>query len=130
MTAAIVIFGGMTVVVGTLMPWMTFFGGLHTYRGIIGLYGRLIAGGGAVAVALGLFLGARDNWLLRWSAGILGGAILLFSAVLLRNLVAVIGDLRGDPMMVAAPGRGLYVCLVGGALLCGSLVTSSKQLPR
>lgn len=114
----------MTVVVGTLMPWMTFLCGLHTYRGIIGIYGQLIAGGGAVAVTLGLFLSARDNRLLRWSAGVLGGAVFLFSAVLLRNLIAVVGALRGDPMMVASPGQGLYFCLVGAALLCGSLVTS------
>ena len=120
LTAAIVILGGMTIVAGTLMPWMTLFAGLHTYRGIIGLYGRLIAGGGVVAVAIGVLLGARDNRILRWSAGLVGGAIFFFSALLLRNLIAVVANLRGDPMMVASAGDGLYVCLVGAALVCGS----------
>lgn len=120
LTATIVILGGMTIVVGTLMPWMSLFAGLHTYRGIIGLYGRLIAGGGVVAVSLGVLLGARDNRLLRWSAGLVGGAIFFFSAVLLRNLFAVVGNLRGDPMMVASIGDGLYVCLVGAATVCGA----------
>ena len=122
LTATIVILGGMTIVAGTLMPWLTLFAGLHTYRGIIGLYGRLIAGGGVVAVALGVLLSARDNRLLRLSAGLVGGAIFFFSALLLRNLIAVVANLRGDPMMVASPGDGLYVCLVGAALVFFSTV--------
>ncbi|MFN2602581.1 MAG: hypothetical protein ABR582_07495 [Gemmatimonadaceae bacterium] len=126
----IVILGGMTIVAGTLMPWMTLFAGLHTYRGIIGLYGRLIAGGGVVTVALGVLLGARDNRLVRWSAGFLGAAILLFSLLLLRNLVAVVGNLRGDPMTVASAGHGLYVCAVGAALVCVSSVQAQFREKR
>ena len=120
LTAIIVILGGMTIIAGTLMPWMTLFAGLHTYRGIIGLYGRLIAGGGVVTVALGALLGAKDSRLLRWSASLVGCLIFLFSLFLLRNLFAVVGNLRGDPMMVASPGDGLYVCLIGAAIVCGS----------
>ncbi len=111
-------------VFNTTIPWMTLFGGLHTYRGSIGLYGRLIAAGGIVSVGLGFFLLARDNALLRWSAGLMGGAIFVFSAMLLRNLIAVVGNLKGDPMMVASSGHGLYVCLGGAAVVCGSLVTT------
>jgi hypothetical protein len=127
LTSIIVILGGMTIIAGTLMPWMTLFAGLHTYRGIIGLYGRLIAGGGVVTVALGVLLGARDNRLLRWSAGLVGGAILLFSVLLLRTLIVVVGNLRGDPMMVASPGLGLYVCVVGAALVCGSSIPTQYR---
>ena len=124
-TGAVVVTGGLIVVIGTLLPWMTLLGGLHTYRGIIGLYGRLIALGGGAAVALGLRLALRDDRLLRWAAGVLGGALFLFSAGLLRNLVATVSDLRGNPMMLAAPGWGLYVCIGGAALVCASLVISA-----
>jgi hypothetical protein len=125
-TAVIVILGGMTIIAGTLMPWMTFFAGLHIYRGIIGLYGRLIAVGGVVVVALGVLLVARHNALLRWSAALLGGAIFLFSALLLRNLILLVGNFRGDPMMVASPGHGLFVCVVGATLVCGSLLRERR----
>jgi hypothetical protein len=116
-TAAIVIIGGMTVVVGTLLPWMTLFGGLHTYRGVIGLYGRLIATGGVLAIALGSYLGARDNQVVRAAAAILGVTIFCFSTILIRNMMSIVGNHRGDPMMIAAPGWGLYVCLIGAALM-------------
>jgi hypothetical protein len=116
-----------TIVVGTLMPWMTLLAGLQTFRGIIGLYGRLIAGGGVIAIALGLALYVKENSLLRWAAVAVGAAIFLFSGMLLRNLAGVVGHLRGDPMMVASPGNGLYVCLAGAALLCGSAAISSYR---
>ena len=121
MTAAIVILGGLTIVAGSLMPWMTLLGGLHTYRGIIGLYGRLIAGGGVVAVALGIFLGAKPSRVAGYSAAVLGCGIIFFSALLLRNLMEVVHD-RQHPMLAAAPGWGLYVCLAGGVLLSASLI--------
>ena len=107
----------MTVVVGTLLPWMTLFGGLHSYRGIIGLYGRLIATGGVLAIALGIFLGAKDNQLVSLAAAILGITIFGFSTILIRNMMSIVGNHRGDPMMIAAPGWGLYVCLIGAALM-------------
>jgi hypothetical protein len=122
LTATIVILGGLTIVAGALMPWMTLLGGLHTYRGIIGLYGRLIALGGALAVALGFFFGTSGSRSIRYASTGLGCAIFVFSGLLLRNLMAVVHDPRGNPMMAAAPGPGLYVCLVGAALLSvGSL---------
>jgi hypothetical protein len=126
-TAMIVILGGMTIVAGTLMPWMTLLAGLQTFRGILGLYGRLIAGGGAVATGFGLALAVKDRPALRWAAVALGAVIFFFSALLLRNLTGVVGHLRGDPMMVAAPGQGLYVCLIGAAILCGSSATFSRK---
>lgn len=129
-TAAIVIAGGMTIVAGTVMPWMTLFAGLHTYRGVIGLYGRLIALGGVVIVALGIALGAKENKVLRFAATTLGIAIFLFSAILLRNVMSIAGTGRRDPMMLVAPGLGLYVCLSGAALVFGSLVASSGYSRR
>ncbi len=113
----------MTIIVGTLMPWMTLLAGLQSFRGIIGLYGRLIAAGGAVAVVLGFVLSVKQNPILGWAAAALGTAIFFFSGMLLHNLTSVVGHLRGDPMMLASPGKGLYVCMIGGALLCGSSAT-------
>ena len=121
-TAAIVIVGGVTVVVGTLLPWMTLFGGLHAYRGIIGLYGRLIAGAGLVAITLGCVLAAREHPLLRVTAATLGLAIFSFSTILIRNMMSIVGSHRGDLMMIAAPGSGLYVCLAGAGLMSLSIV--------
>jgi hypothetical protein len=123
-----VILGGVTIVVGAFMPWMTLLAGLQSFRGIIGLYGKVIAAGGIIAIALGLAIGVRDNPLLRWGAVALGAALFAFSGMLLRNLGGIVGHLRGDPMMVASPGKGLYVCLIGAALLCGSALYSEASL--
>src|SRR5689334_2677408 len=126
-TAAIIMVGGVTVVAGTLLPWMTLFGGLHTYRGIIGLYGRLIAIGGALATVMGFVLSRRENELARFVAAILGLAIFSFSAILVRRMLTIVGNHRGDPMMIAGPGWGLYVCLLGAALMALSIIVRAPS---
>jgi hypothetical protein len=122
-TAMIIVLGGMTIIAGTLMPWMTLLAGLQSFRGIIGLYGKLIAAGGVVAVGLGLTVALKDSPILRLTAVAVGAAVVFSCIALLHNLTSVVGHLRGDPMMVASQGKGLYICLIGGALLCGSCAT-------
>jgi len=129
-TAAIVMVGGLTGVAGTLLPWMTLFGGLHTYRGIIGVYGRLIAGGGALAIALGVLLSARDYRLIRLAAALLGAAIFVAATILLRNMLTIVGNHRADPMMISAQGWGLYVCMAGATLLCAAPIPSLGLFKR
>lgn len=121
-TAAIVIVGGVTVVVGTLLPWMTLFGGLHALPGVIGLYGRLMAGAGMLAIVLGVCVRFRGSRRLTLAISGLGVVILFFATLLLRNMLAIVGSHRGDPMMVAGAGSGLYVCMVGGGVVCAALV--------
>lgn len=130
MTAAIVVVGGATIVVGTLLPWMTLFAGLHTLPGVTGLYGRLMAGGGILAIGLGVYLSVRGGRLITFATGGLGVGILFSTTILLRNMMAIVEQHRGDPMMVARAGSGLYVCLGGAVLLCGAVSAQLFSTPR
>ena len=56
---------GMAVIAGATLPWLTVFNGLRSYSGIAGLNGRLLAGGGAAAIVLAGWYGARPRRQLR-----------------------------------------------------------------
>ena len=45
--------GGVLVGVGAALPWLSLFAGLQSYSGLVGLYGRLLIVGAALAVAGG-----------------------------------------------------------------------------
>jgi len=124
-SAAIVIVGGVTIIVGTLLPWMTLFAGLHELPGVSGLYGRLIAGAGTLAIGLGVYLLSRDSRLVKFVSAGVGITILIFATILLRNVMAIAGNHRADPMMLARSGSGLYVCLAGAALLCVAVLIAT-----
>ena len=54
------VLGGLGVSIGACLPWMSFYAGLVSLRGVIGLNGRLLLAAGVLGVALGVVL-ARDN---------------------------------------------------------------------
>lgn len=58
------IIGGALVGTGAILPWLSLFAGLQSYSGMIGLYGRLLFGGGVLAVAGGVAILVRSySWL-------------------------------------------------------------------
>lgn len=118
--AAGVVLGGTLVATGALLPWLTLFAGLQRYPGLVGLYGRLVLAGGALAVALGLAMSLhRARWL--WlGSGALGLVLTIFTAWLLGGLLETTHGLGADAMLVARPGPGLFVALAGAMLVAAS----------
>jgi hypothetical protein len=110
--------GGSAVMVGALLPWMTFFAGLQRVSGVTGLYGRLLLGAGAVACVLAVGLRLRRATFARWVPPVLmvEGAVLFGSAIVLAARAWTMVSAPGMAMMVPAVGPGLFV-VMGGALL-------------
>jgi len=114
----LVMLGGLLVMLGAWLPWLTMFAGQQEYGGLIGLYGRFLFGGGALAVLAGLGHLRRDGRALRRGTALLGLALLGFTVWLLAGLLGMVG--RGlDAMLVARPGPGLFVALLGALLVAG-----------
>ncbi len=119
-TATVV--SGAAVIVGSLLPWITLFAGLYTYRGIIGLNGRLMLVGGVLAIAGGVWLLVRDSLAVRRALGLLALVLLSFAVWLLVQQYAMYQDmLANQPMTVPGIGPGLFVASAGALLL--ALVT-------
>jgi hypothetical protein len=116
--------GGALIAVGAWLPWLTMFAGLQTYRGIIGLNGRVLLAGGII-VALGGIAGMAGRATTRLSravslaAAVLGGGAV---AMLVRLITTWRGLAATDAMMVARPGPGLFVAILGAVLATGALL--------
>jgi len=122
------IMGGALVGTGATLPWLSLFAGLQSYSGLIGLYGRLLFGGGVLAVAGGVAILVRSDWWLRPSVGALGLLLALFTGWLLLGLRSTTRELGGHPMLIARPGPGLFVALIGALVVAGTLVPELRWL--
>lgn len=108
--------GGVLVMAGALLPWLTLFAGLQRYSGMVGWYGRAIFASGALVVAGGLWRHGRPpSWLRRMIAG-LGPVLVVFAGWLLLGLRQIIQH-PASPMLVPRAGPGLFVVLAGAGLL-------------
>ena len=119
------IVGGALVCAGTMLPWISFFAGLQSLSGVVGLYGRILFASGILAVLSGTaMLHRRSRWLLA-SAAMLGVLQTLFVAWLLLGLRSTLGQLGMHAMLIARPGAGLFVALAGAMLVS----TAALRLP-
>lgn len=118
--------GGAVVVAGAFLPWLSIYAGLESYRGVAGLYGRLLAGGGAVTVLLGLRYLQRPGRQLRWGIGLLGAVLLAFSLWLLVQLFVAYREIGGNPFVVGRLGSGLYASTAGAALVLATLLIEPR----
>lgn len=116
--------GGVLVVVGALLPWLSLFAGLQRYSGTTGLYGRLAFAGGAASIAGGCLILFRPDHRLRVAVGGLGGLLTLFACWVLLGLRATTHELGRHALLLARPGPGLFV------VLTGSLVVAALLLPK
>jgi hypothetical protein len=109
--------GAATVALGTVLPWLTLFAGLHRYPGVAGLYGRLLLLGAVAAGALAALALRDGRGPTRWLrlACALGVALLAASLWLLRNLFVTRDGLSA--MVVPRAGPGLFVCALGALVL-------------
>ena len=110
------IIGGLLLVAGTLVPWLTLFAGLRSLSGLTGANGPILLAGGMLSVLAGLWSLVRFGTTVRWSIGLLGFVLLAWTSWLSIQLMATYRSLAADPFTVAALGPGLFVA-VGGALL-------------
>ena len=51
--------GGLLVTGGAFLPWLSFYAGLYPMRGVVGPWGRVLAGGGIACAFLGAWAWAR-----------------------------------------------------------------------
>ena len=118
----IAMIGGGALVVGALLPWMSLFAGLHRYRGVSGLYGRLLLIGGVFAFCAGIAMLVRPRHRLRPAVGVLGVALTAFAWWVLVGLRDTTRALEHHPMMLARPGPGLFVAFAGAVLVTSLIV--------
>ncbi len=118
--------GGALVCVGAWLPWLSLFAGLHSYSGMFGLYGRLLFAGGVLAVAGGAAMLVRSDRWLRPGVGALGLLLSIFTSWLLLGLRSTTRALRGHPVLIARPGPGLFVALVGALTVAGILMPALR----
>jgi hypothetical protein len=107
---------------GALLPWLSFYGGLDTFRGVDGTNGRVLLGGGALAIALGLAYWLRAITMLRWTIAAVGFAASGFAAWVVAQLLGTYQQLQGDGFVVPSLGVGAFVALAGSALLLATLL--------
>lgn len=122
--------GGAALVVGALLPWMSFFAGLQRYPGVAGLYGRVLLAGGIMSVAGGLALLARPAKRLRMTIGLLGFVLAGLASRVLLGLRATTGALRHHPLLLARPGPGPFVALAGGLVVAALMLPLRRRVAR
>ena len=108
--------GGALVMLGAWLPWLTLFAGLQHYGGLIGLHGRILFGGGALATAAAVaMMRTRHPWVRRATI-LLGYCLLVFDGWLLAGLLETLHG-SVNAMLVPRAGPGLFVASLGAALL-------------
>jgi len=121
--AALQLCGGALIAAGAALPWLTLFAGLQAYRGIIGWNGRAMLVAGAVvalggAASLVGHAGLVTRRLISLLAAVVGGSAM----VLVVRLMGTWRDLVSrDAMMVARPGIGLPVVVVGAIVAAAAI---------
>ena len=121
--ASAAVLGGGMIAGGTLLPWVSFFAGLHPVHGVAGLNGRLLLAAGLVIMLAGVAFLIWGGDMLRRGIGCAGVLLAGISGVLLFRLFQAQEQLAANPMMVARIGPGLFVSAVGAVVIAAVLVT-------
>lgn len=112
-----VLIGGALVCVGSALPWMSFFAGLQSLSGLIGLYGRILFASGALALLSGAAMVRGSHRWLQPATFALGVSQTLFILWLLAGLRSTMRALGTHGVLLARPGPGLFVALAGAVLI-------------
>ena len=124
------IIGGVLVCFGAALPWMSFLAGLQSLSGLVGLYGRVLFASGALAVLAGAAMLRRNDSWMKFGTGLLGVLQTLFVLWLLMGLRLTIRNLGMHAMLLARPGPGLFVSLVGAMLISTSMLAFRRDPPH
>lgn len=122
--------GGILVAAGAAMPWVTLYGGLHPLRGTIGPHGKVLLAVGVLAVAHAAFIHRRPGSAERLLLPIALVVITFASWLAFARLPSMMSSLRENPFIVAQPGQGPVVILVGGVLLLVGGVAGMRRGAR
>src|SRR3989441_10676276 len=80
--------GGALMAIGSFLPWLSLFAGLHPLRGVIGLNGRVLAAGGALCVAAVIQYWQRPALRLQPAVAALPWALTVFATWLTIRLLS------------------------------------------
>lgn len=124
LVAAAAVLGGLLLLGGAFLPWLSLYAGLYPMRGVMGLWGRVLAAGGAACAVSGLAEWLRPRRRLAIATGVLAAALAAFGVWLVVQLLLTIRGLRADPMLVPQIGPGLFVAVAG------ALIVAAPAMPR
>jgi len=127
---ALVLGGGVLVVIGVFLPWITATGpaATATESGLkIGTWGTLILG--AFAIARGASLLRPETFKFSLGTPIVGGAlILVLMAIRWSSLQDALTYLRSFPGVTASIGIGVWVVIAGASLVVvGGVLSGSAR---
>lgn len=117
--------GAGMVILGSYLPWATFYAGLVERNGVPG-HGKYFIGLAAAAALAAAISAVRGGSPIRWLVPLFALGVAFYAARDLRNLYA----LQDDPSAALyLPGRGdgLYVVLAGAALLFAAFLVSPRM---
>lgn len=117
LVALVAVLGGVAIATGAFLPWLSLDAGLHPLRGVVGLYGRLMAAGGVVCLMAGVRQWLRPAVGVRRIVTVLGWVVAAFATWLTVQLIVSYHQLRANPMLVPRLGPGLFVVLAGSLVV-------------
>ena len=117
MSGGLAVTGSALVSVGVALPWLSFFAGLQPITAVGTLNGTLLFIGAAAAGLLGVVVLARGLYWARRGLAMVGIGLTAFSAYLAVQLIATYREVSADPLLVAQPGPGLVLVVIGALLV-------------
>ena len=125
--ASAAVLGGGMIAAGTLLPWLSFFAGLHPVRGVAGLNGRFLLAAGLGITIAGAASVAWGGYRFRRVIGGVGMLLTGICLVLLVRLFLAHEQLAANPMMVARIGPGLFLSTIGAVIVAGALLRAGGR---
>ena len=122
--------GGVLVIVGVLLPWITFTGPAATVSAKgsdLAGWGFYILGG--FAIVRGLSMARPDRFSFRLGTPLIGGVILaVLVAIRWSDLQKALEDLRSLPSVTASIGIGFWAVIAGTVLvLLGGIMAMQRR---
>lgn len=109
--------GGLLTAVGVTLPWLSLFAGLQPISALGTTNGTILLVAAAASALLGIALIVRPSAWSRRVLALTGVALTAFSAYLAVGLVGTYRDVSADPLMLAQPGPGLVLVVIGSVLV-------------
>ena len=130
MVSGLALAGGLLLITGALLPWLSVYGGLDTLRGVDGINGRVLILMGSVSVLLAAAHVWRPQRWMRLALAATGLAASGFAAWVVAQLLGTFQQLGGDAFVVPSLGIGAFVSLAGGVCVLATLLLPRSGVHR